>query len=159
MGEYHGHLTHKDGSHTPLTKEDADALWRSFEEEDQKRAAEMPHAWDATRLIIRAKERLRKLGWHQGGGFSVKKGDECAVIELGSTGIWSGWLDEGRKFVHFAGGCSSPEKVWLKPLGDLTTDERARMVECDKDAADWNEQECKRFAAMAEFEVTRQEGE
>lgn len=151
MSDYHGHMTHKDGSHTALSKEEADALWASFEAEDALRAKEMPQAWDATRLIIRAKERLRKLGWRQGGGFAVKKGDECAVMELGSTGMWSGWLDEKRQYVHYAGCCSSPDKVWLKPLADLTPDERAKMAEGDKDAADANEQEIKSLIAMDEY--------
>lgn len=154
MSDYHGHLTHKDGSHTPLSKEDAEALWKGFEEEDAKRAKEMPDAWDATRQIIRAQERLRKLGWSLGGGFKIKAGDECAVMEAGSTGMWTGWLDDERKYVHYCDGVSAPRKVWLKPLGDLTDAERAKLAEGDKDAAEWMEQENKMFAAMAEIVET-----
>jgi len=150
--EYHGHMTHKDGSHTPLSKKEAQALWDHLEEDDKKRAAEMPEPWDATRQIIRAKERLRKLGWAEGGGFAVKKGDDCAVIELGSTGMWSGWLDHEGKYIHYAGDCSHRRKVWAKPLNKLTDAEREKMKDGDRDAAESMEHECRAMAAMSEFE-------
>lgn len=147
MGEYHGHMTHKDGSHTALSEEEAAALWASFEKHDAEMATLMPQAWDALSAIGRAEERLRKLGWRKGGGLSVKKGDECAVIEFGSTGMWSGWLDDDRKYVHYSGCVSSPEKVWLKPLAELNDEERAHMVYCDKDSAEYMEGEFARWSA------------
>lgn len=147
MSDYHGHMTHKDGSHTPLSKQEAADLWRSFEEHDAKMAELMPQPWDALSAIGRAEERLTKLGWRKAGGLSVKRGDECAVIEFGSTGMWSGWLDEDRKYVHYAGGVSSPGKVWLKPLADLTEEERAHMDHCDKDNAEYMEGEFARWSA------------
>ena len=146
MSEYHGHMTHKDGSHTALSKEEDAALWASFEKRDAEMAALMPQAWDALGSIIRAEERLRNLGWRKGGGLAVKKGDECAVIEFGSTGMWSGWLDDERKFVHYSGCASSPQKVWLKPLSELTEEERAHMAYCDKDSAEYMEGEFARWS-------------
>ena len=86
---YHGHMTHKDGSHTALSKEEAATLFSSFEKHDAEMAVQMPHAWGALGAIGRATERLRKLGWRKGGELVVKKGDECAVIEIG------GVIDDG----------------------------------------------------------------
>lgn len=144
---YHGHMTHKDGSHTALSKEEAATLFSSFEKHDAEMAVQMPHAWGALGAIGRATERLRKLGWRKGGELVVKKGDECAVIEMGSTGMWSGWLDDERKYVHYSGCVSSPEKVWLKPLAELTDEERAHMAYCDKDRAEYMEREFARWSA------------
>jgi len=147
MSDYHGHMTHKDGSHTYLSKEEVDDLVASFEKHNAEMASLMPQAWDALGVIGRATERLRKLGWRKGGGLAVRKGDECAVIQIGSTGMWSGWLDDDRKYVHYSGCVSSPEKVWLKPLAELTEEERAYMAYCDKDSAEYMEGEFSRWSA------------
>lgn len=152
MAEYHGHMTHKDGTHTALSREEAEALWKYAEDQSAKEAEQMPEAWDATSQIISAKQRLRRLGWSEGGGLRVRRGDECAVIELGSTGMWTGWLDDDGKYVHYAGSVSSRRKVWLKPISDLTDVERERLAAGDKDAAEWVEQECKIYAAMSEIQ-------
>lgn len=131
MAKYHGHLTHTDGSHTPLTKEGAQALIDLVRRGKERDAALMPEPWDATRQIIRARSRLEKLGWREGGGLKVRPGDECAVMELTSTGIWSGYYCDDGKFVMYAGDMASPRKVWMKPLADLSDVERAKMSECD----------------------------
>lgn len=150
MGEYYGHMTYKDGSHTSLTEDEAAAIWKHFEERCEKLAADMPEPWDATGQIIRAKERLRALGWREGGGLSVHKGDKCAVIELGSAGMWSGWLDEKGEYVHYAGCVSARRKVWLKPLTDLTEAEAIRMRDGDADAVESIEQELRMFSVLDE---------
>lgn len=133
---YHGHKTLADGSHVPLTKDEATAIWKAIEEADAKRAQEMPTARDALRVMVAARQRLQELGWWRGGGLRVKPGDECAVAETGSTGIWRGRLDAERKYVHYGDSVSNPRECWLKHLAELTDDERTWMDECDRRAAE-----------------------
>lgn len=146
---YHGHKTLADGSHVALTKDEADAIWRTIEEAGAKRAQEMPTAQDALRALIAARQRLQELGWWEGGGLRVKPGDECAVAETGSTGIWRGRLDAERKYVHYGDSVSDPRKCWLKPLSDLTDDERAWMEECDRREAEAYTVMLDRYAALS----------
>jgi hypothetical protein len=129
---YYGHKTLADGTHVPLTKDEADAILRAAKVAEAKRAEDMPTARHALRAMITAKQRLQELGWWEGGGLRVKRGDECAVAETGSTGMWRGRLDAERKYVHYGDSVSDPRKCWLKPLADLTEDERAWMDECDR---------------------------
>ena len=140
MNEYHGHVTHLDGSHTPLSKEQADALWQACERDAEERARLMPTSDDAMRVMLDAQQRMKALGWRKGLGIvGVKRGDECAIREDGSTGIWSGWIDQDGKYAHYCDCVSDPRKVWLKPLDELTDAERARMAECDKNDREFQE--------------------
>ena len=134
--KYGGHMITADGSHAALTSDQAEAFWMASEKSAADRAERMPTARDALSAVLDAQQRLNKLGWWRG-VFRLKPGDECAVVEFGSTGMWTGWLDDERKYVHYCGGCSSPDKVWLKPLADLTDDERSHMEYCDKDSAEY----------------------
>lgn len=147
MSAYHGHKTLIDGSHVPLTKDEAEGLWKMVEEMRAKRAETMPTAEDALSQLIAAKERLNELGWWEG-GLRVRAGDECAVAQTGSTGMWKGWVDEERKYVHHGDSVNSPRDVWLKPLAELTVDERAHMDACDKNEAEAYAAEMGRYAAM-----------
>lgn len=148
--DYHGHKTMLDGSHVPLTADEVKAIWDAVEAAKAKRIADMPTARDALQALIRADERLRDLGWWKGGGLRLKRGDECAVAEFGSSGIFRGWIDQGGEYVHYADCVSDPRKCWLKPLADLTDDERAHMEECDRREAQAHEAEMARCASMAE---------
>lgn len=134
--ENYGHMTMIDGSHVPLTKEGAEAIWKSVEIARADRAAIMPTAEDALRALVTAETRLRELGWSRGGGLRVKRGDECAVAEQGSTGMWKGWYDDDGKYIHYGDCVSDPRKTFLKPLADLTDDERAHMAHCDQREAE-----------------------
>ncbi len=133
--DYHGHMTMTDGSHVPLSKEDAAALWKSAEDAKEARAVAMPTAEDALRALIDAEERMRELGWWKGGGLRVRRGDECAVAETGSTGMWRGHVDAEGKYVHYADSVTSPRTAWLKPLADLTPAELEHMQSCDRNEA------------------------
>lgn len=135
-GEYYGHKTMTDGSHVPLTKDEADSIWRAVEDAEVKRAQEMPTARDALATLIHAEQRMKELGWWKGGGLGVRPGDECAVAQTGSTGLWRGRLDAERKYVHFGDSVAHPRDLWLKPLADLSDDERAWMDECDRREAE-----------------------
>ena len=91
---------------------------------------------------------MQELGWWKGGG-TVRKGDRCAVAESGSTGIWTGWLDDEGKYVTYCDCVSEPRKVWLKPLEALTEQERAHLEACDKREAEAYDAELARLAATA----------
>lgn len=130
--EFYGSASMSDGTRVALTSEQAKALWQRAEEAKAQRAETMPTAQDALRALIAAEERLRELGWSRGGSLRVKRGDYCAVAEQGSTGIWKGWLDQDGAYVHYGDCASSRQKVFLKPLADLTEDERKHMEACDQ---------------------------
>jgi hypothetical protein len=147
MGERYGHKTLIDGSHVPLTKDEAEAIWKAVEAAQEKRAADMPTAEDALLALIQAKQRLNELGWWQGGSLRVRPGDECAVAEFGSTGIWRGWVDADGKYVQYGDSVTDRRKAWLKPLVDLTDDERRHMEECDKREAEAHAAYLKRYAS------------
>ena len=136
MPDYHGHRTLIDGTCVPLTKNEANAIFKVVEAAKDMRARDMPTARDALAALIRVEARLRDLGWWQGGVLRVKRGDECAVAQTGSTGIWCGRLDDEGKYVHFGDSVASPRNCWLKPLADLTDDEREWMDQCDKREAE-----------------------
>ncbi len=136
MDKYHGHKTLIDGTHVPLTEDEADAIWKAVDAAKVKRDQEMPTAQDALRALIEAQQRLQELGWRLGGGLRVKRGDECAVAETGSTGIWRGHLDADGKYVQYCDCVSDPRKCWLKPLADLSDEERAHMETCDEREAE-----------------------
>lgn len=136
MPECHGHKTLIDGTHVPLTEDEADAIWKAVNAAKAKRAQDMPTAQHALRALIEAQQRMQELGWWQGGGLRVKRGDECAVAETGSTGIWRGHLDADGKYVQYCDCVSDPRKCWLKPLADLSDEERAHMETCDEREAE-----------------------
>lgn len=139
--QFYGHKTLLDGSHVPLTEEEAESIWSAVEEARAKRAEQMPTAVEALRALIDAEDRLRELGWSRGGGLRVRKGDECAVAEQGSTGMWKGRLDTDGRYVHFGDCVSAPRKTFLKPLSDLSEEERRHMEQCDR-------REAEAYAAM-----------
>jgi hypothetical protein len=130
--KYHGHKTLIDGTHVPLTEDEAKALWDAAMAHKAKRAETMPTVQEALSAFLEAKQRMQELGWWQGGGLKLSPGDECAVAEFGSTGIWTGWIDADGKYVHYCDCVTSRQKSWLKPLADLTPDERAHMEQCDQ---------------------------
>ena len=134
--ELYGIASMADGTRVPLTQEQAKEFWLMAEEAKAKRAEAMPTAEDALRALITAEERLRELGWSRGGGLRVKRGDDCAVAEQGSTGMWKGWLDHDGAYVHYGDCVSSRQKVFLKPLSDLSDDERKHMEACDRREAE-----------------------
>jgi hypothetical protein len=148
MSEFHGHMTMIDGSHRHLSETEASDPWKAIQVVRSEREARLPGVEECLIAINDAQSRMNDLGWWRAGGFRVKAGDECAVAESGSTGIWSGFVDAERKYVHYAGSVSSPQKVWLKPIGDLTDDERALMEKCDQAEREHMEAELARYAAM-----------
>ena len=143
---YFGHKTLMDGTHVPLTEDEAKDLWEQATSSKNKRAEKMPEVQDALEQIQQAQQRMRELGWHPGGGLPVEKGGKYAVVEFGSTGVFSGILDKQGKYFDFAGGCSLATKVWAKRLSELTLEERAYMEMCDRDNNEWLEGEFDRWS-------------
>lgn len=84
--KYHGHMTMADGSHVPLTEEQASALWEQIEQRTAERAAKLPDQKTAIGAMFEAYDRLRELGWQEI-IYSPKDGSWFDVIEPGSTGI------------------------------------------------------------------------
>lgn len=148
--EYHGHKTMADGSRVPLTKDEVADLVAKIEESAAKRQTDMPTVRDALSMLCDAEQRLRELGWWRGGGLRVRRGDACAVIQHGSTGMWSGRYQEDGEYVLFGDSVCRPRDCWMKPLSDLTPDERAWMEECDqkeREAQDAFARRCQLLAA------------
>jgi hypothetical protein len=83
---YHGHMTTADGSHLPLSAEQAFALWEQTERHIAERAAKLPDEQSAIRAMFEAFDRLRELGWSEI-MYSPKDGSWFDVLEPGSTGI------------------------------------------------------------------------
>lgn len=140
MGDYHGHATLEDGTHVPLTKEEADALWKAAEAAEAKSAEDMPGTSDAIQAMQRGRSRLRDLGWREA-QYCPKDRTPFAVIEYGSTGIFEAWYEgdwpDGR--IYCCDYSTHPHGMLFKPLADLTEGERAKMDECmnrDKAAHD-----------------------
>ena len=129
--QYHGSATMADGTRRALTSDGAKALWDAAEAAEAKRAADMPTARDALEAVCAAEQRLNTLGWWKGRGFGIKKGEECAVAQPGSTGIWKGRIDDEGD-VHFGDCHAKRNNCYLKPLADLSDDERSWMEECDQ---------------------------
>lgn len=145
--EYCGHKTMMDGSHVPLTKDEANLLMDQIAAAQSRREADMPMARDALSAIISAEERLRELGWWRGGGLRVRRGDDCAVIQHGSTGMWRGRYQADGQYVLFGDSVCGPRDCWMKPLAELTADERAWMEKCDKHEAEATDLLLRRLSA------------
>tara|TARA_R100001132_G_C3252327_1_gene79088 strand:- start:14 stop:478 length:465 start_codon:yes stop_codon:yes gene_type:complete len=151
MSNYRESMTMNDGTRKDLTPDEAEAIWKDIERIEEDRKRRIPTSEDAMRVIMDANKRLNDLGWRKGLGIiGVKRGDKCAVREKGSTGIWSGRVDEDGKYVMYCDGVSEPRKVWLKPLDDLTDDERVQMAECDKNEREWHDRMIQSLIASEE---------
>ena len=110
----------------------------------------MPTARDALKMMIEAKQRLQELGWWEGGGLRVKRGEDCAVAQVGSTGMWMGYVEDNGEYVHFCDSITAPRNAFLKPLADLTSDERQWMLGCDQREAEANSARFERMNASDE---------
>lgn len=123
-----GHKTWADGSHTPLRKDEADALWASAEAERLKRATDMPTEQDAINAMWSAYQRLKELDWSDA-IYCPKDGSTFDVIEVGSTGIhtahYEGEWPNGHWWIHADGDlCPSRPVLYRR-----TEAEKARFAE------------------------------
>lgn len=144
-----GHVTMLDGTHVPLSAEDARTIWARCEEADAKRRALMPDSMAALRMLQNALTRLRDEGWRDG-IYCPKNGSTFAAIEFGSTGIFTGsclgdWPD-GRVLV--GDGTSHPRGLLWKPLEKLTEAEAEKLRSCDEYERAAMDRQMRSFAAM-----------
>jgi hypothetical protein len=79
----HGFPKHR---HEPLTRSEANAMWKQAEQAKAKRALDMPDVQSAINAMWSAHQRLQELGWREA-IYCPKDGSEFEVIEPGSTGI------------------------------------------------------------------------
>lgn len=101
-----GHGTLADGSHVPITRKEADAIWARAEQEKADRALDMPTEADALRAMHSAFTRLKELGWKEA-EYCPKDGTPFHIIEPGSSGVhhctYDGDWPTGHYWVHDAG--------------------------------------------------------
>lgn len=148
-----GHITMLDGTHVPLSAGDARAIWARCEEADAKRRALMPDSMAALRMLADALSRLRNEGWRDG-IYCPKDGSDFAVIEFGSTGIFTGsyfgkWPDG---YVMLCDSLSHPKGILWKPLSSLTEFEAGRLRECTEAERVLVDREIRTFMAMDQAE-------
>lgn len=143
-----GHMTMADGSHEPLRRETADALWAAAEASKKKRDAAISTTADALRLMSDAKIRLRDFGWSDA-CYCPKDGSEFAVVGFGSTGIfrsfYMGDWPKGHLYIDdFL--CGVDGHMW-KPIDKLTPAEKALLERCDQATIQHMERDAKMFGA------------
>ena len=106
--EYYGHMTMADGSHVPLSKEDAEHLWKASEARQAEIAARWPDERSCLIALTEAFHRLRDFGWQEA-IYCPKDGTWFQVIEPGSSGIHR---------AHYEG--SWPKGTWwIEDGGDM----------------------------------------
>ena len=98
-----GHGTLADGTHVPIRKSEADAIWAAVEKEREERAAQLPDMDACLKMLGRLHSRLTDLGWRDA-IYCPKDGSAFQVIEFGSTGIhtahYEGKWPDGTWWVH-----------------------------------------------------------
>lgn len=133
--EFHGSMTMSDGSHVPLSADEAKAIWDTIERHRAERAERLPDTYSALAALNSALERLRELGWSDS-RHCPSDGSQFAVCEIGSTGIWAAFYS--LDWIHYSDSCVAPGRSTLwKALDKLTDDEKATMAECAKSDAEY----------------------
>ena len=128
---YYGHATMADGTHVPLSADEAKSLWDSAMAAKDAREAEMPTSDDALMVMHRGRERLKELGWREG-QYCPKDGTPFAVIQYGSTGIFEGWYsgEWPTGYIYCCDYVEHPHGLLFKELDRLTVAEREKFDEC-----------------------------
>lgn len=132
MSEYYGHKTMKDGSHIPLTKDEAETFFRVAEQQQAKRATDMPTDRDAIRSLCDAFQRLKELGWGEA-MYCPKDGSEFDVIEPGSSGIhrchYQGKWPDGHWWIADDGDLWPSHPILFRLDPEAVEAKRKRMAE------------------------------
>ena len=84
--EYHGHMTMADGSHVPLTKEQAEQLMQEIDAKKAEIAARRPDERSCLIAMTEAFHRLKDFGWREA-IYCPKDGTPFDAIEAGSSGV------------------------------------------------------------------------
>ena len=149
MAEFkRGWKTMLDGSRIPMSEDEAANLWRIVEQNRAEQAAAYPTTHSALRAYIDADERMHDLGWRST-IFDLEDGDEVAVAERGSTGIFRAvWV---KPYLHYQDCVSSAGKHFVKRIADLTPDEVETMDRCEADHKEFMEAQTKTMQSLQEF--------
>ena len=150
-----GWKTLADGTREPMAADEADALMRYVEEKRAQQAQAYPATYDALRAYIDAEERMRALGWRTH-IFDLQDGDEVAVAERGSTGIFHGFWQ--KPYIHFHDCVGAMGKHFIKRVSDLSPDEVETMKRCSADHAEYMENHVERMARLQDA-IDGQRGE
>lgn len=110
-------------------------LIAAIDRRDAEAAAEMPDDAAALKVMFRAFERLKKLGWREA-IYCPKDGSTFQVIEPGSTGIheahYEGTWPKGGWWVHEAGDLWPSHPILWRPIPATSElDDREAVVPRD----------------------------
>lgn len=112
--------------HEPLTRAEAEEMFKAADAAKAKRAADMPTEQDAIMAMWSAYQRLKELGWRNA-VYCPKDGSVFNVIEAGSTGIhkcsYDGDWPNGVYWIH-ADGDLCPSNPILFKKGEPTDEQR-----------------------------------
>jgi len=143
-----GWKTMLDGSRVPLSETECSDLIRWVENKRAEQAAAYPTTHAALRAYIDADERMRDLGWRST-IFDLEDGDEVAVAERGSTGIFRAvWV---KPYLHYQDCVSNMGKHFVKRVDDLTEDEAETMDRCEADHKEFMKAQTKTMQALQSF--------
>lgn len=114
--------------HEPLTKREADEIWKACEANRKQREADMPDEKAAIATMFQAWYRLKELDWREA-MYCPKDGSSFHVIESGSTGIfpchYQGKWPDGHWWIEEDGGSpSNPVLFKLYPEDQAREDAR-----------------------------------
>ena len=143
-----GWKTMIDGSRIPMSEDEASNLWNIVEQKRAEQAAAYPTTHSALRAYIDADERMRDLGWRST-IFDLEDGDEVAVAERGSTGIFRAvWV---KPYLHYQDCVSNMGKHFVKRIADLTPDEVETMDRCEADHLEYMQAQTKKMQTLQSF--------
>jgi hypothetical protein len=127
--QYHGHKTLKDGTHLPLTSDEAERLWNDMERRREATAIKYPDEQSTLNGMCEAHQRLRDFGWDDA-CYCPKDGSIFEVIEAGSSGVhkchYHGEWPKGTWWIHGEDGDLWPSRpiLYRKLPNTLPTTER-----------------------------------
>ncbi len=131
--KFTGSMTDFDGNRRALSEDEAAAIWDSCERAKEKRIADMPDFDKAIGALHNAKTRLGELGWRDA-VYCPKNGSSFAIIEYGSTGIFTasyyGKWPEGHLIYDDCVG--HPKGCMWKPIEALTEQEAELRRNCEE---------------------------
>lgn len=115
--------------HEPLTRKEADALMKAADDEEAKRAADMPTEQDAVNALWSAQQRLKELGWTDPRSYKAHalraEGVAALLVEFSSSGIHRGTYHAvNGKDVWWIGRHGSPSHPVLVRPTDATATAR-----------------------------------
>jgi len=115
-----------------ISDEDADRLMAEIDAAKQARADEMPNDAEALKVMLRAWQRLKELGWREA-VYCPKDGSSFDVIEAGSTGIhrchYEGEWPTGSWWIEEAGDLWPSRPILFRLDPEAETERKRRMAE------------------------------